>query len=146
MRVRDVMTRGVETIHPNATLQDAAKRMGELNIGSLPVCDGTRLYGIVTDRDITVRATAVGADPRTTPIHTVMTPEVHWCFEDQDVLGAARSMEEYQIRRLVVLNREKQLSGMVSLGDLAVKMHDEATVGEMLEEISEPAQPQRIAA
>lgn len=146
MRVRDVMTRGVETIRPEATLQDAARCMAEMNIGSLPVADGGRVYGIVTDRDITVRATAQGLDPCTTPVHTIMTPEVKWCFEDQDVLGAGRLMEEYQIRRLLVLNREKQLSGMVSLGDLAVKMHEEAMVGEMLEEISEPAQPVRAAA
>ncbi|MFL5240901.1 MAG: CBS domain-containing protein [Gemmataceae bacterium] len=144
MQVNEVMTPGVECTQPNATLQRVAQRMKELNIGTLPVCDdGGRLVGMVTDRDITVRAVADGRDPRTCLIREVMTPNIVYCFEDQDVAEAADLMMENQIRRLVVLNRDKKLIGIVSLGDLAVDTGDEHLVGSALEAVSEPAQPMR---
>src|SRR3954466_11863099 len=103
MRVSEVMTRGVECISPDATLQEAAARMKSLDVGPLPVCDNDRLVGMVTDRDITVRATAEGEAPTDVRVRDIMTLEVFWCFEDQDAAEAARLMEQKQVRRLVVL-------------------------------------------
>ncbi len=143
MQLKDVMTRDVEVVHPNATLEEAAAKMDSLDIGPLPVCDGNRLVGMVTDRDITVRATAAGKDPRTTQVRDVMTDNVVYCFDDDDTNEAARLMEEQQIRRLVVLDRDKRLVGIVSLGDLAVATQDDQLSGEVLERISEPAEPDR---
>jgi len=143
MQLRDVMTHHVEVVRPGAAVQEAAALMRDLDVGSLPVCDGTRLQGMVTDRDITIRATASGRDPRQTPVREVMTSELFYCFEDQPVKEAALLMEEHQIRRLPILNRQKDLVGIVSLGDLAVDTSDEELVGQVLEEVSEPARPQR---
>jgi CBS domain-containing protein len=137
------MTPNVEVIRPEAPLQEAAALMKSLDVGSLPVCDGRRLQGMLTDRDITVRATAEGRDPRQTPVREVMSHDVIYCFDDQEVHEAARLMEQRQIRRLPVLNRSKDLVGIVALGDLAVEMPNEGRVGEVLEGISEPARPQR---
>src|SRR5688500_13378118 len=114
MRVSDVMTRGAECVGPDATLQEAASRMKALDVGSLPVCDNDRITGMVTDRDITIRAVAEGKDPRTARVREVMTPGVHYCFEDQDVAEAARIMKAQQVRRLPVLSRDKRLVGLVS--------------------------------
>jgi CBS domain-containing protein len=98
---------------------------------------------MLTDRDITVRATAKGLDPKATRVHEVMTPDVLYVYDDQDVGEATRLMTEHQIRRLIVLNRAKQLVGLVSLGDLAVSTGDAQQTGQTLERISEPAEPQR---
>jgi CBS domain-containing protein len=143
MRLKDIMTIQVEVVHPEATLWEAAQKMAALDVGPLPVCTGGQLVGMLTDRDITVRATAEGRDPKTTRVHEVMTPEVLYAFEDQDISEATWLMTEHQIRRLVVLNRSKQLVGIVSLGDLAVYAGDARQSGEALERISEPAEPQR---
>ena len=144
MQVHEVMTRGVECVRPGDSIATAAQKMKDLDVGALPVCgDDNRLKGMVTDRDITVRATAGCCDPRGTSVSDVMTPTIVYVFEDQDVAEAARLMEENQIRRLVVLNRDKQLVGIVSLGDLAVKAGDDRLSGETLEQVSEPATPRR---
>ena len=143
MRVSEVMTQGVECIGPDATLQEAAAKMKSLDVGPLPVCDNDRLVGMVTDRDITVRATAEGDAPTDVRVRDIMTPEVIYCFEDELVEDAARLMAEKQVRRLVVLNRDKRMVGIVSLGDLAVKTGDEQLAGNALEGISEPNQPDR---
>lgn len=144
MQVKDVMTRGVECARPTDSIARAAERMKELNVGSLPVCgDNDKLVGMITDRDITTRATAEGCDPSSTCVSDTMTPKVIPVFEDQDVQEAARLMEEHQVRRLVVLNADKRLVGIVSLGDLAVRAGDEQLSGEALEQVSEPAQPRR---
>lgn len=143
MQLKEIMTRGVEVIHPDATLAEAARKMKDFDVGPLPVCDGDRLVGMLTDRDITVRATAAGQDPNTTRVREAMSEEIVYCFEDDDVTEAARLMEERQIRRLVVLNRDKRLVGIVSLGDLAVHAAEEAVAEEALEAISEPAAPRR---
>jgi CBS domain-containing protein len=147
MQIRDVMTPHVEVIHPDATLREAAAKMKSLDVGPIPVCDGERLQGMLTDRDITVRATAEGRDPNSTRVRDVMSPEVIYCFEDQDVQDAARMMEDRQIRRLVVLDRDKRLAGIVSLGDLAVQTEDEELGGEELSEtlsgVSMPSRPSR---
>ena len=138
MQLKDLMSREVEVIHPNATIAEAAQRMEALDVGPLPVCDGERLVGMLTDRDITVRATAAGQDPNTTPVREVMTPDVLYCFEDQDAEEAATLMEDHQIRRLPVLNRDHRLVGIVALGDLALEL-DRETSGEVLEQVSQPA-------
>jgi len=143
MQLKEMMTPNVEVIQPDATLQEAAQKMKGLDVGPLPVCTGKRLEGMLTDRDITVRAVAEGRDPRTTKVQEVMTSEVVYAFEDQDITEAARLMEECQIRRVVVLNRDKQLVGIVSLGDLAVHTGDERQAGQTLERVSEPAEPKR---
>jgi CBS domain-containing protein len=143
MQVSKVMTRGAECIRPDATLHEAAERMKSLDVGALPVCENDRLVGMLTDRDITVRATAEGLPPGLGQVRDIMTPDIIYCFEDQDVSEAARLMEQNQIRRLVVLNRDKRLVGIVSLGDLAVEAGNEQLVGEALEVISEPSTPRR---
>jgi CBS domain-containing protein len=139
MKVADVMTRAVEVIAPDATLDEAAEKMKRLDVGPLPVCDGDRLLGMITDRDITVRAVAESRDPITTRVSEIMTPEVVFTYDDEDVKDAAKLMEEHQLRRLVVLNREKKLVGIVALGDLAVETSDDKLKGQVLEEISKPA-------
>ncbi|HEV8342708.1 MAG TPA: CBS domain-containing protein [Candidatus Binatia bacterium] len=136
MQLREVMTRKVEVVHPESTLVEAAEKMSDLDVGPMPVCDGDRLVGMITDRDIAVRAIAKGYDPAKTPVKEAMTPEVLYCFEDQKVEEAATVMQQNQIRRLLVLNRSKQLVGIVSLGDLAIST-DERLSGETLERISE---------
>ena len=143
MQIKDIMTREVEVIHPDATLEEAAAKMEAFNVGSLPVCDGARVLGVITDRDITVRATAVGGDPTMTRTRDVMTTQVIYGFEDQDVTDAAQLMNEHQIRRLIVLNRDKRLVGIVALGDLAVDTGDEQLAGAKLKQVSEPAEPDR---
>ena len=117
--------------------------MRRLDIGPLPVCDGDRLIGMLTDRDITIRAVAEGYDPNTTTVREAMTPDIAYCFDDQEVQDAVQLMERYQIRRLPILNRDKRLVGMVSLGDLAVSSGDQTRVGETLKHVSEPAEPRR---
>jgi CBS domain-containing protein len=143
MQIHEIMTPDVEIIHPDGMLREAAEKMSRLDIGPLPVCDGARLVGMLTDRDITVRAIAKGHDPNTTKVREVMTPEVVYCFEDQDIETAAQMMETRQIRRLPVLNRDKRLVGIVSPGDLAVGTGDRKLAGETLERVSEPAEPNR---
>jgi len=143
MQLKDVMTREIEVISPEASIEEAARKMDQLNVGPLPVCDGKRLVGMVTDRDITVRATAAGKDPRTARVREAMTTDVMYCFDDQDVGEAARLMQTEQIRRVPVLDRWHHLVGIVSLGDLAADMPDHRLSGEVLERVSEPAQPDR---
>jgi len=140
MQVGDVMTRGVECIRPSDSIATAAERMRDLDVGALPVCgENDRLAGMVTDRDITIRGTASCCGPAETTVEEVMTPNIVFCFEDQDIEEATRLMEEHQIRRLPVLNRDKRLVGILSLGDVAIETHDEHLAGSALEAISEPA-------
>jgi CBS domain-containing protein len=143
MQLKDVMTPGVEVIAPDASIYEAAEKMSHLDIGPLPVCDGNRLIGMLTDRDITVRAVAAGRDPVATPVRDIMTPDVVYGFDDQDLEDAARLMEQYQIRRLPVLNRSKQLVGMIALSDLAVHAGSRPMAAEVLEQVSEPGKSGR---
>ena len=115
------------------------KRWIELNIGPLPVCEGNRVVGILTDRDITVRATAAGCDPKTTLVSEVMSQDIVSCHEDQDVSEAAALMKEKQIRRLLVMNQADQLVGIVSLGDLATVGANESRPADVLGKISQPS-------
>ncbi|MEW6271576.1 MAG: CBS domain-containing protein [Thermodesulfobacteriota bacterium] len=143
MQVRELMTADVDVVRPDDTIRDAAMRMRSLDVGAIPVCDGERLAGMLTDRDITIRAVAESRDPAGTPVRDVMTPDIVFVLEDQDIDEAARLMEERQVRRLPVLNSQKRLVGIVSLGDLAVGTRDTERVGHTLEEVSAPAEPKR---
>ena len=140
MKVSEAMTRNVEIIDPDQPIQKAAQRMGDMDVGALPVGENDRLIGMVTDRDIAVRAVALGKPP-STPVRDVMTNDVCYCFEDEDVASVADNMADEQIRRLPVLNRAKRLVGILALGDLAVS-EDGAPqlrkVGEALAGISQP--------
>lgn len=133
------MTAEVECIGPQASLQEAADRLRQLNVGSMPVCESDRLVGMITDRDITVRCTAEGKHPAQGRVQEAMTPSVHYCFDDQEVAEAAEQMRDHQIRRLCVLDRNKRLVGIVSLGDLALETGDNDLAGSTLERISEPS-------
>jgi CBS domain-containing protein len=113
--------------------------MSQVDVGPLPVCEGERLVGMLTDRDIIVRVVAKGYDPQTTRVREVMTPEVVSCCEDQDVQTAAQLMAARQIRRLPVLDRDQLLVGILSLADLAVYATDAELASEVLQEVSEPA-------
>ncbi|MGY8525527.1 CBS domain-containing protein [Paracidovorax citrulli] len=141
--LRDVMTAQPAFVTADETIQRAAELMGQLDVGALPVCDGRRLTGMVTDRDITVRCTASGADPATTKVSEAMTSEVQWCNEDDPVDSAREKMASSQIRRIPVINKDHQLVGMVSLGDLAVKTEDASGSAQALAGVSQPAQPAR---
>jgi CBS domain-containing protein len=138
--VSEVMTHGVRTLSPQDTMQRAARTMSDLNIGALPVCDGKKLVGMVTDRDITVRGVAQGCPPDSTTLRELMSPEVRWCFDDAPLDEALEQMRDAQIRRLPVIDHERHLVGMLSLGDVATTAGT-ADVAETLACISEPAQP-----
>jgi CBS domain-containing protein len=138
MLVKEIMTRNVDVVSPGDTLEQAARKMSELNVGPMPVCEGNRVVGILTDRDITVRATAAGSDPKDTLVYEAMTQDLVNCYEDQDVAEAAKMMKDRQIRRLLVFNRSNDLVGIVSLGDLAVETGDRGQSAEVLQKVSEP--------
>ena len=138
MKLKEIMTKEVETVHPENTLQEAAQKMRVRDIGFLPVCEGDQFVGVLTDRDIVLRTTAEGMDPNTIIGRDLMTSPVIYCFEDQDVQEAARLMEEHQVRRVVVLSREEdRLAGVVSLGDISRSAAKE-TSAEVLQSVSEP--------
>ena len=143
MQVLDVMTREVETIAPDASLQQAAEAMEAGDVGSLPVCQGRRLLGAITDRDIVVRGVATGASPVDMLVRDCMSDDIAYVFEDEEVEAALKRMEALQVRRLVVLDRQKNLVGIVSLGDIAAEPRatDNEHLGEAIAEISQPSQP-----
>ena len=139
MQVYEAMTPDVVSVGPGTTLAEAARMMRTLHVGPLPVCDDGRIIGVLTDRDITVRATAEGLDPVTTPVGDVMTPEVLSCQETDNVSDAALKMQMLQVRRLIVLDEEGRLAGIVSLGDIALQGRDESLTGRTLERVSVPS-------
>lgn len=143
MRVKDIMTCSAETINSDANLIEAASKMKSLEVGALPVWENDKLIGVVTDRDIVVRAIAEGRDALKTPVSEIMTQRVLSCFEDDDIHEAATIMEENSVHRLVVLDSDYKPAGFISLSDFAVKSHDEHLTYEVLERISEPACPHR---
>ena len=147
MQIKDVMTHVPKTVDANASAAEAAAKMKELDVGSLPVCDGERLQGLLTDRDIAIRLVAAGLDASTTKVSEIMTPDVAYCFDDQTLDEAAVLMEAHQIRRLPILNRNKELVGILSLGDLAIRTagtEDRELADEVLNEISEPSPSRRL--
>jgi CBS domain-containing protein len=137
MKLKDVMTKEVEVVSPDDTLKEAARKMRVRNIGFLPVCEGERVLGVITDRDITLRATAEGTHPSTRIGQDFITSPLISCFDDQDVEAAARLMEEHQVRRVAVLSRDdNRLVGVISLGDIATN-GTQKTSAEVLHSVSE---------
>ncbi|HEY3786000.1 MAG TPA: CBS domain-containing protein [Steroidobacteraceae bacterium] len=135
MQISEMMTRTIRVTKPDDTLQHAARLMAEADTGVLPVGENDRLVGMVTDRDIAIRGDARGCDPTRTRVREVMTPEVRYCFEDEDVESVARNMAQLQVRRLPVLSREKRLVGILSLADLSHRS-DASTAGDTLRGVS----------
>lgn len=128
MRVCDAMTPSVQLCTPQDSIRDAAEAMAALNVGLLPVADNDRLVGMISDRDIATRGVAMGRGPDA-PVGDVMTADVKYCFEDQDLDEITRNMADIQVRRLPVLDRDKRLVGIIALGDIAVsKAGDGATM------------------
>jgi CBS domain-containing protein len=134
-RVSDVMTRNPQVVTPEETIARVAQLMKEHDVGAIPVCDGKRLIGMVTDRDITIRTVAEGKQADKAKVRDAMTSKVHWCYEDDDVEDVLEKMGDLQVRRIPVVDRDKHLVGIVALGDLS--RHDAGDVQDALEEISE---------
>ena len=134
--VREVMTFGVETISLAATLEQAAKKMKEHNVGILPVVEDEELLGVVTDRDIVLRAVSGRLRPEMTRVREVMTPKAISCYEDQSITEASLLMEKHLVHRLIVLDRNEKLVGIVSLSDLAAKANSEKLSGHVLGQVS----------
>lgn len=134
-KVGEIMTRSVAIVQQDDTLQHAAQKMKSLNVGSLPVCDGDAMIGVVTDRDITVRGVAAGLVPQESRVSDVMTAEMRWCSESDSVEQAMELMGEAQVRRLAVLDENRKIVGVVSLGDLATRQsaHTDAALREISE-------------
>jgi CBS domain-containing protein len=139
-QISEVMTRDPKMVTPNDSVQKAAQLMQQSDCGIIPVQDGDQLVGMITDRDIAVRCVAAGKGSDC-KVSEAMSKEVLYCFEDQEVEDVADNMAEIQVRRLPVLNRDKRLVGIVSIGDLA--RHDPAVAGESLNAISEPSERHR---
>ena len=136
MRVTDVMSRNVKLTSPSDTIREAARVMAQIDAGALPVAENDRLVGMITDRDIAIRAVAEGKSPGTN-VAEVMSCEVLFCFEDDDLEEVSRNMADRKVRRMPVLDREKRLVGIVSLGDLA-RNEEPSTAGRTISEISQP--------
>jgi CBS domain-containing protein len=145
MQVSEIMTREVETVAPDASLQQAASTMEALGVGSLPVCDGNRLVGAITDRDIVVRGVAAGLSPVDAMVRDCMTEDIAYAFCDEEAEEVLERMKTLQVRRLAILDREKSLVGIVSLGDVATEPRAAAlaSLGAAISEISEPSRPRK---
>lgn len=131
MQVKEIMEKNVKLINPDTTLREAAEFMRECDCGYLPIGENDRLIGAITDRDIVIRGVAAGHSPDDVMVKDAMTEKVVYCFEEDDVKQAAEKMKEKQLRRLIVLNSDKRLTGIVSLGDIARASNDNSLVGEI---------------
>lgn len=138
MKVGELMTPDVEIVAPDDTLHTAARMMADLDTGALPVGENDRLVGMITDRDITIRAVAEGRDPDKAKVRDAMSEQIRFCFEDEDTQEVSRKMSDWAVRRLPVLNRDKRLVGIVSLGDLAVASKAKSQAAQALHGISQP--------
>jgi CBS domain-containing protein len=138
MKIGDVMTRNVQVIGPDESLIEAARLMKEQDTGFLPVCDGNKILGSITDRDIVIRAVAAGMNGSSTIVRQAMSHGIAWVRADDDVKQAAEKMANEQIRRLIVVDENKKLVGVVSLGDLATDTRRDGLKADTLEEISKP--------
>ncbi|HUH59992.1 MAG TPA: CBS domain-containing protein [Candidimonas sp.] len=136
-QLKDVMTFDVKILSPDTTIRDAARQMRDGDFGLMPVGDNDRLVGVVSDRDIVIRAVAEGRDPDTR-VRDVMSDAVMWAYENDSVERACGIMSENQIRRLPIINKDKRLVGIVALGDLAVDAGDTQKAGQALTSISQP--------
>lgn len=142
-KLKEIMTPNVEVIAPKSTVQEVAKKMKDLNVGAIPVYDGNKLFGMITDRDLVIRVLADGRDPKTVLVSDAMSTEVVFCFEDEDIERASQLMAQHQIRRLPILSSTKTLVGIVALGDVAVHGKNPETSGDVLQQVSTPAHPNR---
>lgn len=136
MKIRDCMSTGVQIANPDETIETAARMMAKIDVGAIPVGEDDRLVGMITDRDIAIRAVAEGLGPGTA-IRSVMSSDIRYCFEDEDVGHVLKNMGDIQLRRLPVLNREKRIVGIVSLADVA-KSGVGAKTGRTLGDITRP--------
>jgi CBS domain-containing protein len=139
MRVRDIMTKNPFIIPEETSVEDAARIMRDQNIGLVPIGDKENVVGVITDRDIATRVTAESKDAKHTPVREVMTPNSAYCFEDQDVEDACFMMEEKHVRRLLVFDRARDLLGILSLDDVAVRTRKEKLVGYALSKLAKAA-------
>lgn len=137
MLAKEVMSKKPEFLPPTATLKQAANQMRTHDYGFIPVGENDRLIGTVTDRDITIRAVAEGKDPNKTTLRDVMSKEIHYCLDSDDVEQVAKQMEKLQVRRLVVLNKEKRMTGIISLGDIVIKCKNAKLCREIAEAVSQ---------
>lgn len=137
MLARELMTHSVECVSPDEKLRDVAVKMRDRDVGSFPVCESGRLTGIVTDRDIAIRCVANGEDPKKTSVRDAMSEELIFCFEDQSVDEISHLMRQHQVRRLPVLDVDKQLIGIIAVADLALTASDEQTA-DAVEGITRP--------
>lgn len=143
MSVKNVMTHEVRVANPGMSLKDAAALMREADTGFLPVGENDRLVGTLTDRDIVIRAVAEGRDPSQTRVRDVMSEGILYCYEDDDEEDVADLMAEKQVRRLPVLNQDKRLVGVVSLGDIAARAGEEDAAGAALKDIAKDTGSER---
>ncbi len=143
MQIKQIMTSPVETVAPDSSLADAARKMLALEIGLLPVRRGRKIVGIVSDRDITIRAVANGLDPEQTQVQEVMTTDVLSCPSGSDVMDACDLMKLKQVRRLLIIDGADAPVGIVSLGDIALHLRREQC-GEVLEEVSRPSRSRAL--
>jgi len=137
MNIKEVMTPHVEIIRPEISVAEAAQKMKALDCGILPVYEGDKLVGMITDRDIAIRSSAEGHDPKMDKVRDIMTKKVVYCYEDEPVEKMAETMEKNKIRRIIILNRQKRLVGICSLGDLVLASRNMQLSGEVLEKVSE---------
>jgi CBS domain-containing protein len=136
MRVSEAMTRNVRLCTPGQTIREVASMMAEIDAGSMPVGENDRLIGMITDRDIAIRAVAAGKSPET-PVREVMSEHIHYCFDDEEIDDVAQNMGDIKVRRLPVVNRDKRLVGILSLGDVA-RTEGGETVGDAVVGVSQP--------
>jgi len=133
------MTRTVESIGPETPIAKAAQKMRDHDIGFLPICDNDRLIGTVTDRDITIQSVAQGRDPRLAPVREIMNPQVFYCYQDDEIEKVGAYMREKEVRRMLILNGQKRLVGIISLGDIARASSEKELAGETLGHIADAA-------
>lgn len=143
MKTKEIMTTNFEMTNSTSSLNDAAQKMKSLNVGVLPIREGAKVIGLITDRDIVVRGLAENRDPSSTQVKDIISSELVRCSEEDSVEQAAKLMEEKKVRRLVVCDQDGTPTGIVSLGDIAAKTKQDELAGAALESISEPAEPSR---
>jgi len=139
MKVSEIMSRNVECVDPDTSIKEIAQKMRLLDVGFVPICEGNRVIGTLTDRDITIRHVADGQNPYRVKARDIMTPNVFYCYTDQDVEEVGRYMQEHEVRRVLIFDRGENLVGVVSLGDISKAAGEEWLAGETLREIAEAA-------
>jgi len=139
MKISEIMSRNVECIEPDTSIKDAAEKMRSIDVGFLPVCEDGHIIGTLTDRDITIRHVADGQNPYRVKARDILTPNVFYCFEDQDIDEVGRYMQQEEVRRILIFDHTEQLVGIVSLWDISKAAGEAHLAGETLKEIAEAA-------